>query len=158
MLQRKYKVGTTIKYKKDYLDNKELSNDVIESIYHNDGRVVKDDSVFKYEYWIKDHLGNIRVTFSDDNGNGLLVGDEIRSRNDYYTFGMEMNSRWKLAETYPLLSQYKFNGSEFVKDMNLNQGIFFARNYDPVLGRWWVPDPLSHFAPDWTPYRFDADV
>jgi len=27
----------------------------------------------------KGMMGNIRVTFSDDNGNGILVGDEIRS-------------------------------------------------------------------------------
>lgn len=157
IVAEKLKVGTTIKYKKDYLDNKELSNDVIESIYHNDGRVVKDDSVFKYEYWIKDHLGNVRVTFADDNSDGIVASNEVRSRNDYYTFGMEMNSRWKLAETYHLQNQKKYNGKEWVNEMNLGQLLYGKRPYNPILGRFESVDPISHMFPSLSSYNYASN-
>ena len=41
-------------------------------------------------------MGNIRVTFSDDNSDGI---PETKSINDYYSFGMEWNNRWELRDT-----------------------------------------------------------
>ena len=77
LLQRKYKKNSATIYTKDYLRGKEYRNGILESIYHNDGRVTKDESGYHYEYhtcqaesMIKDHLGNIRVTFVDDNNDG----------------------------------------------------------------------------------------
>jgi hypothetical protein len=70
LLQRNYKKNSATIYTKDYLRSKEYRNGILESIYHNDGRVTKDESGYHYEYHIKDHLGNIRVTFVDDNNDG----------------------------------------------------------------------------------------
>ncbi len=82
------------------------------------GWVAKSGYNWKYEYHIKDHLddctipdllvrikydsalskgtvktgGPARVTFVDDNNNGIIAGPELRSRNDYYSFGLDFSS------------------------------------------------------------------
>jgi hypothetical protein len=52
-----------VKNKVDYIGEKEFLNDTLEYIHHGDGRVIKNCTVFQYEYKIKDHLGNVRATF-----------------------------------------------------------------------------------------------
>jgi hypothetical protein len=64
---------------------------VLDAIYHNDGRIIPDgNGGFEYEYCIKDHLGNTRVTFTDKDGNGKISikedDDEILQEQHYYPF------------------------------------------------------------------------
>ncbi len=40
-------------------------NDTLESIAHEEGRVRMQDTVLVYDYFIRDHLGNIRATLTD---------------------------------------------------------------------------------------------
>ncbi|MBK7634669.1 MAG: hypothetical protein IPJ13_10510 [Saprospiraceae bacterium] len=68
-------------------------------------------------------MGNIRVTFSDDNSDGI---PETKSINDYYSFGMEWNNRWELSDTISPVNKYRYNGKEFVEEMgwkNLDYGL-----------------------------------
>jgi len=49
--------------------------------------------VLRYEYAIRDHLGNTRILFTDKNDNGVLnvtagTDNEIIQENQYYPFGM----------------------------------------------------------------------
>jgi len=64
-------------------------NGVLKYIIFSEGNYVVGDN--KYEYHLKDHLGNVRVAFFDN--------DTIVWRNDYYPFGMSIaeNSYQKLA-------------------------------------------------------------
>jgi hypothetical protein len=68
------------------MDGFEYKDNVIERIHHTEGVITQrakraDESsefvgagglVWQYEYVLKDHLGNTRVTFADINGNGLI--------------------------------------------------------------------------------------
>ena len=119
LLQRKYIKNNVEVSKIDYLRGKERINGELKNIYFSDGRIVKTGAAFSFEYWIKDHLGNVRVTFADDNNNGLIAGAEIRSRNDYYAFGMEWNGILKQNEFGSPKNRYKYNGKEMVEEMGL---------------------------------------
>lgn len=54
----------------DYMGENVYENNALQYILHEEGRVVADQSVgalypWEYEYFLKDHLGNVRVTFSE---------------------------------------------------------------------------------------------
>jgi RHS repeat-associated protein len=51
-------------------------------------------------------------------------------------------------------TKYQYNGKEFNSDFGLNLLDYGARYYDPTIGRFISPDPLSSLAPGWTPYRY----
>lgn len=53
------KTGTVIETR-DYVGNFIFANGQLEHIIHPEGRVVLESGVPKYEYFLKDHLGNIR--------------------------------------------------------------------------------------------------
>ena len=154
LLQRKYVKNNVDISKIDYLRGKELKNGLMDAVYFSDGRILKDGTSWKYEYNIKDHLGNIRVTFSDDNNNGLIAGAEIRSRNDYYAFGMEWDNYLQQNEFISPENRYKYNGKELVEEMGLNQVLYGARNFDPILGRWLTTDQLATKFMSWSPYNY----
>ncbi|MBK7637711.1 MAG: hypothetical protein IPJ13_28045 [Saprospiraceae bacterium] len=70
-----------------------------------------------YEYWIKDHLGNVRVTYRDNNGDNIIDFSDQGSTSvhNYYTFGME----WiNLADTLQPRNLYRYNGKEMIEEMN----------------------------------------
>lgn len=157
LLQRKYFKNNVEISRYDYLRGKERINSELKHIYFADGRVIKTGTTYSYEYWIKDHLGNVRVTFADDNNNGLINGAEIRSRNDYYSFGMEWNNYLQQGEFKNPINRFQYNGKELVEEMELNHQLFGARNYDPIIGRWWNVDPLSKKMPSWSSYNFSFD-
>ena len=155
LLQKKHLKNNATISKIDYLRGVEYKNGVIEAIYHNDGRVVKTGATtYSYEYWLKDHLGNVRTTFADDNGDGLILGNERRSRNDYYSFGMEWNAVWQSGETYSPGNKYKYNGKELHEEMDLKLYGYGARYYDPCLGRFVSVDPLAEKFPYVTTYNY----
>jgi RHS repeat-associated protein len=154
LLQRKYiKDGVQIS-KRDYLRSKEYMNDMLESVYHNNGRALPNGGLFNYEYHIKDHLGNVRVTFEDFNSNGTITFNEIKSRNDYYSFGMEWNNKWEQIDTLSPLNLKRYNGKELFTEMNLGMLDYHARMMDPVLGRFWITDILSQKMPSWSGYSY----
>lgn len=50
------------------------------------GRVVVKDNKFNYEYFLSDHLGNVRATIGSDESGNLVLLQAI----DYYPFGLTM--------------------------------------------------------------------
>ncbi len=125
----------------------EYTNSTVDAIYHAEGRAVKDGSTWDHEYVITDHLGNTRVRFHDDNGNGTISSGELLSTHDYYPFGMEWN-----AGSY----QYTYNGKERNDELGLELFDYGARMYDPAIARWGQVDPLSDDAlqVDKTPFAY----
>lgn len=101
-----------------------------------EGRALPDGSSYKYEYYLKDHLGNTRVAFDQ---NGTVLQD-----NSYYPFGMSIDglNYTNTAQSAP--NKYLYNGKELQDDFNLDWLDYGARFYDAVLGRWHTPDPLAH--------------
>lgn len=140
--------------KTDYLRGKELKNGVMESVYHRDGRAVKNGSSWQYEYWLKDHMGNTREIFSDANGDGVITGTERRGQVDYYNYGMEWNGMWSRHENTSPENKYRYNGKEKWDEMALGLYHYGARMMDPILGRFTTVDPLVHKMPGYSPYSY----
>jgi len=90
-----------------------------------------------YIYQYKDHLGNVRVSYTKNNSTGLI---EITDANDYYPFGM---NHLKTGNAYfgaGKYQNYKYQGQE------LQETGFYSfkwRNYMPDVGRFFNIDPLS---------------
>ena len=116
----------------------------------------------QYVYSYKDHLGNIRLSYTDTNKNGTIqprryqVSEcdgpwdpwnppncidywqpgEIVEVNNYYPFGLLHNYTSTTQNAY----QYKYNGKELQETGMYDYG---ARFYMPDIGRWGVVDPLA---------------
>ena len=113
-------------------------------------------SNYSYVFQYKDHLGNVRLSYSDTDLNGAIEPRyEIIEESNYYPFGLiqkgynrDVNGGNDLAQAY------KFGGKEYQQEFGINTYDFGVRSYDASLGRWFNPDPLTDFKPDQTPYRY----
>jgi RHS repeat-associated protein len=140
-----------------------FSTNDLQYVLAEKGRLMKSGTTFKYEYYLKDHLGNTRVVFSDVNGNGTIENNttEILQYADYYPFGMLHNRASTLTDDNKLL----YNGKElqteaFNLDATAGEETVFdwydygARFYDAQIGRWHSVDPLAEERNWLTPYNF----
>jgi RHS repeat-associated protein len=142
LLQRKYLKNIIVITKRDYLRGVEYKSDTLESVHHPDGRAIKSGSDWIYEYWIKDHLGNVRTTFRDSNGDNIIdySDDATTSAHNYYTFGMEWINP---ADTIQPRNLYRYNGKEMIEEMNVKMFDYGARQFMPDLGRFSTVDRFS---------------
>ena len=151
-------------YTQDYVGGIEYrtnSSNVItlESIFHAEGRITNINGTLKYEYALKDHLGNTRIMFCDKNGNGKIEANatqensEITQENHFYPFGLNMEGTW--CNT-PSVSdnKYQYNGKEYNDDFGLNLNDYGARFYDPAIGKWNGFDPMAEAYQSMSPYHY----
>lgn len=148
-LRQRSDIGSVIGYN-DYIGPFVYKNGVLDYIITSEGRAFYSNGYFNdYEYHLKDHLGNTRVVFIDNDG----TPDPIQ-RTDYYPFGMVMRQSGTSA------NKYLYNGKEQLKSTSQSYGVdmswydYGARMYDPQLGRWHVVDPLAENYYAWTPYKY----
>jgi RHS repeat-associated protein len=67
LVQQVYNAGNTVTKTTDYVGEYVYENDALQFINHEEGRITKDNTsgIFSvYQYHLKDHLGNVRVTFT----------------------------------------------------------------------------------------------
>ena len=129
----------------------------LEAIYHDEGRITPNGANYQYEYSIKDHLGNTRLTFVDLNANNIVdVPGDILQENHYYPFGMNQNYGW-MNNTGLVDSRYQYNGKELNDDYGLNLSDYGARWYDAAVGRWWSGDPMAEKYKKWSLFNYGAD-
>ncbi|WP_353483870.1 DUF6443 domain-containing protein [Haliscomenobacter sp.] len=140
-----------------YLGGIEYRDGLPESISHSEGRVYNTSSTttasWRYEYAIRDHLGNMRLMFADLDGNGVVGSTEVLQENHYYPFGMNMEGPW-LNNLATKDSRYQYNGKELNDDFGLNWSDYGARWYDASVGRWNAPDPHSDNYGPFSPYNY----
>ncbi|MFC4685414.1 DUF6443 domain-containing protein [Epilithonimonas pallida] len=107
----------------------------------------------QYIYQYKDHLGNVRLSYS---WNAAINKLEILDRNDYYPFGMNFVAAGAGAVYDPKGSplNYKF-GTKELQETGMYD--FGARFYMPDIGRWGVVDPLAEKNTRLTPYHYAAN-
>jgi RHS repeat-associated protein len=103
----------------------------------NEGYIDSDD---KKHYYMKDHLGSVRVVLNENN--------EIVSAQDYDMWGYLMVGRNFDSQQ----TKYKFTGKE--RDKESNYDYFGARYYDARIGRWGSIDPILEKHYDFNPYNY----
>ncbi|MDQ0065137.1 DUF6443 domain-containing protein [Chryseobacterium lathyri] len=104
-----------------------------------------------YIYQYKDHLGNVRVSYTRNNTTGSL---EITDANDYYPFGMNHLKTGNAIFGAGKYQNYKYNGKEIQETGMYDYG---ARMYMPDIGRWGVLDPLTEKMRRWSPYNYTVN-
>lgn len=113
------------------------NNCVTYLLAHEEGRVKPDGTTgYKYEYDLKDHLGNVHVTFDKNPSTGLA---RIIQEDHYYPFGMKLDG---LSYDFSSGNKFLLNGKELQPEIG-NVYDYGARDYDPAIGRWLSIDPLS---------------
>lgn len=108
----------------------------LEYLTHPEGRVTYDKELingtnYEYEYHFKDHLGNTRVAYTENNA---FVSEVF-----YYPFGIG----YEVSQNKDI--KYKYNGKEHANENFLNWYHYGVRFYDPALGRWHVIDPADQY-------------
>jgi RHS repeat-associated protein len=162
----------SVKETRDYVNGVEYKNRLLERVSHSEGAVVLNEyGNDQHEYVLRDHLGNTRVTFRDGTNkgtyfdwntwsyknldpnydDGLVTKDDIVQINNYYPFGLNMEGDWNGA---PGNNKYQYNGKEWNDNFGLGLNDYGFRMYDPMVGRWWVQDPLTDSYPDITSYHY----
>ena len=100
---------------------------------------------------VTDHLGSVRAVVDGTSG-------EVVETNDYYPFG----SRWDVAASLiDQTNRFRYNSKEEQSSLypaSVRNAVSYidygARQYDPVLGRWFAQDPLSEKYYSFSPYAF----
>jgi RHS repeat-associated protein len=111
---------------------------------------------FRYTYQYKDHLGNIRLSYTDINQNIGAINLEIIEENNYYPFGLKhMGYNGNITGRH---HKYMFGAKELQDEIVGSSSFevydFGARNYDPALGRWMNIDPLAEKYTDYSTYIY----
>ena len=115
-------------------------------------------------YELTDHLGNVRVVFSDrkiatdsdSDGSIDSYSLDVESWGDYYAFGMPVPGRTYNAQGY----KFGFNGKE-KDDEGLGGGgatyDYGFRIYNPQIARFLSVDPLISSYPMLAPYQYASN-
>ncbi|MCD0465217.1 DUF6443 domain-containing protein [Flavobacterium sp. ENC] len=122
-----------------------------------EGYVQPSGSSYEYVYQYKDHLGNVRLSYSDKDNNGIVNNTEIIEESNYYPFGLAHKGYNSLVTSSNPGQKYKYNGKELQDEFGLGFYDYGARNYDPALGRWMTIDPLAEQMRRWSPYNYTFD-
>lgn len=115
----------------------------------SEGQAVFRNNNIKFEYYLKDHLGNVRLVF-DEKGQTL-------QRTDYYPFGLEIdrNNPVQQAVIRNGYNRYLYNGKEL--QVGIGYLDYGPRMYMPEVGRWGIADPLAEKGGGWSPYGYAFD-
>ena len=115
----------------------------------------------KYHYQYKDHLGNVRLSYTDANQNNTNpVSLQIIQEKNYYPFRLSHKGYNDATNGYgnSAAKMFKFGGKEYQDEesggKNLDWYDFHARNYDAALGRWMNVDPLAEEFYEWSTYIY----
>ena len=106
----------------------------------------------KYIYQYKDHLGNVRLSYSKNATTGLIA---IEDTNDYYPFGLSFingsASKYSPSTTY---KNTKYNSKELQETGFYDYG---NRHYIPDIGKFNRPDRFSEKYTDSSPFSYAAN-
>jgi len=116
---------------------------------------LKKGSVFRYEYNLTDHLGNVRISFADVDEDGSIDETmEVLTSQSFYPFGLRLGG---LSTTTGVPNRYRYNGKELHDELGLGWYDYGARMYDPSVGRFTTIDRFSEKYLDMTAYQYAAN-
>ncbi|UOB16285.1 RHS repeat-associated core domain-containing protein [Abyssalbus ytuae] len=147
--------NTSITTTTDYAGNYIYENGSLKMFFHPEGYFditgtpPSGELEGAYVYQYKDHLGNIRLSYSDSDGNGVISAQaEIVEENNYYPFGLKHKGYNNIvsANANSVASKFKYNGIELEESLGLNLYEMDLRQYDPAIARWTGIDPVTHYS------------
>lgn len=128
------------------------STRIMKAILTPEGRIVNSGTnaapVWKWEYNLTDHLGNVRAVVTPGAQAGYA---DVLQENSYYPFGMKMSELCSSPETN---NKILYNGKELQDDFGLNWYDYGARFYDPALGRFHSIDNKAEKYNSTNPYAY----
>lgn len=165
-LNKKVSIGTTITTT-DYLDGYQYKNAVLQFFPIAEGYVgrtagtlgnaiVNGVNTFNYVFQYKDHLGNVRISYTKNNTTGNI---DIIEESHFYPFGLKHSgyNNSNLNSSNIDSQKYKFQEQERQDELGLNWDSFKYRNYDYALGRFMSIDPLAEKYNTWSPFVFSGN-
>jgi RHS repeat-associated protein len=159
----------------EYLDGYQYQDAVLEFFSTAEGyvknTVISGTNNYNYVFQYKDHLGNIRISYTVDPSDGVL---KILDETHYYPFGLKHNGYSATQQMIkgaaggtvaivPVVNsgdvtfKYRYSGKEEQDELGLNMYDFGARNYDAAIGRWMNMDPLAEKYYSKTTYNYCAN-
>ena len=141
----------------DYANNFIYENNVLQFFNQPEGYVEPNGSNFNYVYQYKDHLGNIRLSYSDSDGNGTVSQSEIIEENNYYPFGLQHKGYNNVVTSTNPAQDYKYQGQELEEELGKNTYAFQWRDYDPAIGRFNKIDRFAEKYYSVSNYTFTAN-
>ena len=135
-LRTNYYNKDSLYYYNDGIEYKGTVNPMLYYIATEDGYI---DSTLQYNYYLKDHLGNIRKVLN-------ATTRTVTQSTNYYPFGLAITT------TGTSKNKYLYNG----KELQPSNGYYDygARMYDASVGRWFVVDPLAEKGRRWSAYNY----
>ncbi|WP_300600699.1 DUF6443 domain-containing protein [Niabella sp.] len=129
-----------------YLGGMIFENDVLQHVAMEEGRFRPNGTAFTADYFLKDHLGNVRSMINENK--------TLLEETHYYLFGLSMSGISYKNPTPALQNKYLYNGKEQQQDLGLDSYDYGARMYNAQIGRWFQPDPLSEKYFSLNPYNY----
>ena len=137
-------LGGGISKSTDYCSNVIYENGQLDKILTNEGYITLSGFTPTYHYYLKDHLGNVRVVQHQD-------GVTIEQANHYYPFGGLFDQTSEDAQ------RYKYNGKELDRTYGIDLYDYSARYMDGALGRFTTMDPMAEKYYSISPYAYCAN-
>lgn len=142
----------------EYANGYIYENNNLQFFAHPEGYVTPDGSGgYDYVYNYKDHLGNVRLSYTDANDDGSIdPANEIVEESNYYPFGLTHKGYNGNVSPFgnSVAKKFQYNSQEFDESLGLNVNEMSFRQYDPAIGRFNGMDRFAMLAPSLTPYRF----
>uniref|UniRef100_UPI0033055DD0 DUF6443 domain-containing protein n=1 Tax=uncultured Croceitalea sp. TaxID=1798908 RepID=UPI0033055DD0 len=134
----------------EYAGNYIYENGNLQFFSHAEGYVDVEGG-YDYIYQYKDHLGNVRLSYTDNNGTL-----EIIEENNYYPFGLKHKGYNQSVSPLgnSVAQRWSYLGQEEQSELGLGWLSFRHRNYMPEIGRFFGVDPVAGDYVTISPYQF----
>ncbi len=137
----------------EYAGNYIYKNGELQFFSTPEGYVEKDDTGYSYIYQYKDHLGNVRLSYTDADNSGTVEQSEIIEEKNYYPFGLTHKGYNNVINGTE--NNYQtFQGQEDEKELGKNTYAYQWRDYDPAIARFNKIDRFAIQYESHTPYGF----
>lgn len=131
----------------DYIGNFVYEDNDLQYIKNSNGRILVENGNYNYEYFIKDQVGNTRVTID---ANGTILQED-----SYYPFGLQIEGLSYTNPSRTIKNKIKFQGQEEQDELGWYH--FKWRMHNPEIGRFMVVDPLAEKYPYFSTYAFSGN-
>jgi RHS repeat-associated protein len=133
----------------DYINGFEYRNDTLQQIAHEEGRIrSKADTAFVYDYFIKDHLGNVRTVLTDEQQTDAYPPASMEDHeigNEKFFYSNLDTTQVRLPDKYPKDTYTEPN--DYVAEVdgstsNLGPGILLkvmtGDKFNLRVSSWWT--------------------